>query len=180
MNKSKLTYLLPVPLFSAIICVASAISIPTPIPFTLQTLGIFLALLILGSGRGFAATLLYIAIGAVGLPVFSGFSGGLGHIAGISGGFILGFIPLCLAYTALRLILGDGGIFKRWLIAALSLIPLYAFGILYHCVFFTDGAPGARLLTVALYNLPLILPDFIKAFVAALISARLKRFTKKR
>lgn len=66
-------------------------------PFTLQTFGICLCGYFLGAKNGLAAVIVYVLAGVCGIPVFSGFSGGIGHIAGLSGGFIIGFCPMALA-----------------------------------------------------------------------------------
>ena len=86
--------------FAAIISVLSQLSIPMPagVPMTLQTLIIPIAGIVLGKKRGTYATLLYLLIGAVGIPVFSGFSGGIGVLLGMTGGFLISF-PV-LAFTA--------------------------------------------------------------------------------
>ena len=86
--------------FAAIISVLSQLSIPMPagVPMTLQTLIIPIAGIILGKRRGTYATLLYLMIGAIGIPVFSGFSGGIGVLLGITGGFLVSF-PV-LSFTA--------------------------------------------------------------------------------
>ena len=69
--------LVMVGLFAALIAVCAWITVPGTIPFTLQTMGVFLAVGLLGGKRGTAAVLVYILLGAVGMPVFSGFSGGV-------------------------------------------------------------------------------------------------------
>ncbi len=84
-------------MFAAIMAVCSWISIPAPVPFTLQTMAVFLAVGLLGGKRGTIAVAIYILLGAVGLPVFAGFSGGLGTLLGLTGGYIFGF----LAYVGL-------------------------------------------------------------------------------
>ena len=65
-------------IFAALIAICSWISVPTAIPFTLQTLGVFLAVGLLGGRRGTLAVLVYLLLGLVGLPVFAGFHGGPG------------------------------------------------------------------------------------------------------
>lgn len=81
-------------LFAAIIGILAQVTIPLPlIPITGQTLAIGLAATILGSRHGTIATLLYIAMGAVGIPIFAQMTGGLGILFGPTGGFIVGFIP---------------------------------------------------------------------------------------
>lgn len=84
-------------LFAALICVAAPFSIPVgPIPISLATFAIYLTGAILGGKRGVIATFVYIMIGAVGLPVFSGFRSGFGALFGPTGGYIIGYIPLVL------------------------------------------------------------------------------------
>ena len=78
---------------SAVIAVCAWITIPLAVPFTLQIFGVFMALRLLGGKKGTLSILVYIALGAVGLPVFSGFQGGIGVLAGPTGGDIAG-VPL--------------------------------------------------------------------------------------
>ena len=81
-------------MFTAIICAISQLpGIPMPggVPMTLQTLIIPLAGVILGPLDGMVAALIYVLLGAAGVPVFSGFSGGIGVIMGATGGFIISF-----------------------------------------------------------------------------------------
>lgn len=87
-------------LFTALICVLGQFSIPLPggVPMTLQTLIIPLAGVVLGAFGGTMATIIYLLLGAVGVPVFAGWSGGIGVLVGMTGGFLVSF-PL-LALTA--------------------------------------------------------------------------------
>lgn len=80
-------------IFTALIIICSQISIPMPagVPMTLQTLIIPLAGMILGPVDGTIATIVYLLLGAVGLPVFAGFKGGIGALVGMTGGFLLSF-----------------------------------------------------------------------------------------
>jgi biotin transport system substrate-specific component len=90
-------------LFSAVISVLAQIGIPVGnVPFTLQTFGILLAGIILGAKKGTLAVLVYIMLGAVGIPVFTGFQGGIGRIFSHTGGFILSFpiMALCAGLSA--------------------------------------------------------------------------------
>lgn len=95
-NKKKILQMAMVALCTAITVVLSQISIPLPtgVPVTLQTLALALCGYLLGAKIGLLSTGLYIAMGAVGLPVFSGFSGGLQVLFGIRGGFVWGFLLL--------------------------------------------------------------------------------------
>ena len=83
-------------IFTALMAVCSWISIPTAIPFTLQTMAVFLAVGLLGGKRGTLAVTAYVLLGAVGAPVFANFSGGIGILLGQTGGYILGFIGSAL------------------------------------------------------------------------------------
>ena len=85
-------------MFAAVIAVLAQIAIPMPsgVPITLQTFPIALTGAVLGARLGTAATGIYILLGAVGVPVFSNFTGGLAIIAGKTGGFIWGFLFLAL------------------------------------------------------------------------------------
>ena len=82
---------------TAVLCILGPLTIPIgPVPISLATLGILLAVYILGPMQGAGAVLLYIFMGAIGLPVFSGFQGGFAKIAGPTGGYILGYFFLAL------------------------------------------------------------------------------------
>ena len=73
-------------LFAVVIAICSWISIPTVVPFTLQTFAVFLAVAVLGGKRGTLSVIVYVLLGAVGLPVFSGFKGGIGVLLNTTGG----------------------------------------------------------------------------------------------
>lgn len=80
--------------FAAIIAVCAilpAITVAGPVPITLQTFGVLLTGAVLGARRGLLAVLLYLAVGAAGLPVFSGGAGGLAVFAGPTAGYLIGF-----------------------------------------------------------------------------------------
>ena len=76
MRNSKLTDMILIGLFAALIAVCAQIQIPAAVPFTLQTFAIFLAVGLLGGKRGTVSVVIYILLGMVGLPVFAGFKGG--------------------------------------------------------------------------------------------------------
>lgn len=178
MKRGALYSLILTALFVAMICVCSWIQIPFAIPFTLQTFAIYLALLTLGGARGLLSVILYIAIGAVGLPVFSGFTGGAGALLQPSGGFIIGFIFMALIYLLGEKLLPSKPIFKLVLLIVGTLF-CYSFGILFFVAFHTDGAfstsfPSALSVCV----LPFIIPDAIKLTAAFFISKRIRRLSE--
>ena len=79
-------------LFAVIMAICAWISIPTVIPFTLQTFAVFLAVGVLGGKRGTAAICVYLLLGIIGIPVFSGGRAGIGVILGTAGGYMIGWI----------------------------------------------------------------------------------------
>ena len=85
-TKTKTYDLAYIAIFAVLIAICSWISIPMTVPFTLQTFGVFMAVGVLGGKRGSLAVLVYILLGAIGVPVFAGFSGGLGILLNNTGG----------------------------------------------------------------------------------------------
>jgi biotin transport system substrate-specific component len=93
---SKLTSAIMACLFAALISIGAYIAIPipgTPVPIVLQNMFIILAGFILGPWWGLASVIFYLVLGAAGMPVFSGGTGGLVKLAGPTGGYLFGFIP---------------------------------------------------------------------------------------
>ncbi len=94
MKQSNLHYLVITALFTAFIAIFSQIIIPLPlVPITGQTLAIGIVATILGRKYGTLSVVIYLFVGAVGVPVFAGMSGGIGKLLGPTGGFLIGFIP---------------------------------------------------------------------------------------
>ena len=88
-------------LMAAVTAAAAQIAIPLqPVPFTLQVLAVILCGLLLGSRVGALAQAIYVLVGAVGVPVFSNFTGGLGHVLGPTGGYLISY-PLAAAVAGL-------------------------------------------------------------------------------
>ena len=106
-------------LMAALIALCAWISVPLgPVPFTMQTFGIFAALGLLGGRRGTLAFLIYLLLGIVGLPVFSGFSAGAGVLFGATGGYLLGYLAAALLFWFLTVYTGGSG---ETLLGALTL-----------------------------------------------------------
>ena len=103
-NREKITNIVMVGVFAAVLAVLSQISFPLPsgIPVTLQTFAVALCGYALGCKRGTLAVLVYIVLGAVGLPVFANFSGGFGSLVGLAGGYIYGFLPSAVSAQKCR------------------------------------------------------------------------------
>lgn len=177
-RKLKTLDMVYIALFACLMAICSWISIPGQIPFTLQTMGVFLAIGLLGGKRGTLAVLVYILMGAVGLPVFSGFTGGIGRLLGMTGGYIVGFLASALVMWAMEALLGK----KKWVLAvsmAVGLLVCYAFGTAWFIVVYT-GSKGAITLgaVLGMCVIPYIIPDAVKIVVALLLTGILKRFVK--
>lgn len=177
-KKFKATDIAYIGIFSAIIALFSWVSIPTTVPFTLQTLAIFLSLTLLGGRNGFYSVLVYIALGAAGIPVFSGFKGGLGVLAGNTGGYILGFILLGAVYWIMTSVFGEK-LHIQIIALVLGLIICYAFGTAWFMYLYIKANGAVTLMTVLGWCVfPFILPDAIKMAVAILLAKRLRKYIK--
>ena len=177
-KKIKTLDLVYIAIGATLITVCSWISIPMTVPFTLQTFAVFAVLLVLGGKRGTIATLVYVLMGTIGLPVFSGFSGGLGKILGNTGGYIVGFILMGLIYAAAIRFFGE----KIYVeIAALltGLVVCYAFGTAWFMYVYMKDTGTVGLMTVLSWCVfPFIIPDLVKMAVAFTISRRVRTVIK--
>lgn len=164
-----------VALMTAILAVCGWITIPLPepmVPFTLQTFGVFLCLLILGGRDGTLAIAAYLLLGAVGAPVFSSFRGGLGVLLGSTGGYLTGFLAMGLLYWALTA-RGEGGAKRKLLACVLGLLLCYAFGTAWFVAVYLQGGKAVSVLSALLLCVvPYLLPDLLKLTLAAVIAKR--------
>lgn len=155
-------------LLTAVLCVCAWISLPLPgIPVTMQTFGVVLALLLLGGKWGTAAIGLYLALGLVGLPVFSGFQSGAAALAGPAGGFLWGFLATGLVYWLVR---------RPVPALILGLAACYACGAGWYWLVWLEGQ-GSVLPVLAQWVLPYAVPDGIKLLLAWQVAGRLRRFS---
>lgn len=162
-------------LFAALIAVCAWISIPATVPFTLQTFAIFAALGLLGGKRGTVAVAVYLLLGAIGVPVFAGFQGGIGALLGTTGGYLLGFLLTALIVWGMEARFGSKtGVFL--LSAVLGMLVYYAFGTAWYLVVYAR-TKGAISLATALgwCVVPFLIPDAVKIALAVLLRGRLKR-----
>ena len=162
---------------AVLIAVCSWISVPAPVPFTLQTFAVFSVLLLLGGRRGTAAVLVYLLLGAAGLPVFSGFRGGLGALLGATGGYLLGFLLTGLVYRLFERF--TGRVWLRVLALVLGLALCYAFGTLWFVqVYARQTGPISVAAALGWCVFPFLLPDGVKLALALLLSRRLRPLLK--
>lgn len=165
-------------LCAAVMAVCSWISIPAAVPFTMQTFGVFLAVGLLGGRNGTLAVLVYILLGAAGLPVFSGFSGGIGHLFGATGGYIIGFVFSALVMWLAEALFGKS---NKLLIASMvaGLLVCYAFGTAWFMVVYARDSGSIGLITALSWCVfPYIIPDALKILLAAVLTRRLRPLIK--
>jgi biotin transport system substrate-specific component len=166
-------------LFAVLMAVCAWVTIPIPgtlISFTLQTFAIFTALLTLGGRRGTYAVLVYLLLGLVGLPVFSGFQGGPGVLLGATGGYLIGFIGTALVYWLLTAKL-RASLPMSIAACVVGLAVCYAFGTVWFLKVYTSG-PMDLATALSWCVTPFIIPDLCKLALAVLLSSRVKKFLK--
>lgn len=164
-------------LFAALLALSAWLSIPAgEIAFTLQTFGVALTLSLLGGKWGSLSILVYLLLGAVGLPVFSGFQGGIGTLLNVTGGYIFGFLVWSLLYWLITALTPDKPLFPL-LAQVVGLLACYAFGSIWFCWLYLQRGSAVSIGFVLLKCvLPYLLPDAIKLGLAFLLARRLKRF----
>ena len=178
-NHAKILEMAYIAMFAVIITVCAWITIPLPgVPFTLQTFSIFCAALVLGGKKSLISVIVYILLGAVGLPVFSSFNSGVGALLGVTGGYIIGFIFIPITYWLATSLFG-----KNTLVSVISLIVglaiCYAFGTVWF-VYMYSRANGAIGVFTALSKcvFPFIIPDLVKLAVALAVSKAVAKYAK--
>ncbi|MDY4692833.1 MAG: biotin transporter BioY [Blautia sp.] len=162
--------------FAVIMAICSWISIPAQVPFTLQTFGVFVAVGVLGGKRGTLAVLVYILLGALGIPVFAGFQGGMGILLGTTGGYIVGFLFSALVMWGFERLLGKKPVMQILSMLA-GLIVCYAIGTIWFMIVYTRSSGAVGLATVLGWCVvPFIIPDLIKIGLAYVLSGKVRKY----
>lgn len=161
----------------SLMCICALISLPLGhISMSLQLFAIYFALYYLGPLYGTLSVVVYLLLGAIGLPVFSSFGGGISAFVGPSGGFLFGFLALALVYSLSLSLLSNtwGG---KIIATVLSLLALYLFGSVYYSMVYLGGLDsiGASLLATVL---PFVLPDIAKIALAFFLAGRITLLKK--
>ena len=163
---------------AALIAVCSWISIPTTVPFTMQTFAVFFVLSALGGKRGTISVIVYVLLGLVGAPVFANFTSGIGILLGNTGGYILGFILMGFAYWLITGLFGK----KLWveiLAMVIGLVVCYTFGTVWFMIIYAQANESVGLVTVLSWCvIPFIIPDLIKLGLAVTLAKRLSPVLK--
>ena len=157
---------------AALLAISAWLSIPMPqVSFTMQSFAVFFALGLLGGRRGCISIFIYLLMGTVGLPVFSGFRGGLGVILGVTGGYIWGFLAAGLLYWAATALFGQH--FRvRVCAMILGMVLCYTCGTVWYLQVY--GGNFWAVLSVCV--VPYLIPDGVKIALAISLAERLKRF----
>ena len=132
---------------------------------SLQTLGLFLTLGLLGGRLGVVTVAVYLSLGAMGAPVFTGLQGGFGALLGPTGGYLWGFFAAALLWWALE------GRLPRTVTMGLSLLVCYLCGTVWYAWLTATGLWAAVLVCV----LPFVAGDAVKMGFAGLITSGLKK-----
>lgn len=169
MKKTKIKKLALTAVFSAVIAASSWISIATPfgVNLTLQMFAVSLAGFCLGAQNAVAATLVYIVMGAIGMPVFSSFTGGFGVLFGASGGFLWGFLAVALFCGISKSVKTK---VLKVLLPLAAIIVCHLAGIIQYSVV-TGNTIWVALITA---SLPFLAKDFIFVFVSSAVSKKIK------
>ncbi|MBR3289966.1 MAG: biotin transporter BioY [Clostridia bacterium] len=161
-------------IMAALICVCSWLTVPSVVPFTMQTFAVFCAVLLLGGKDGLYAVLLYLIMGAIGLPVFSGFSGGVGYMLGPTGGYMVGFVLTALLYWLCEPLCKKRR-FLRYPVLAAGLLLCYAAGTLWFVTVMSAperGGDYTYLSALGVCVVPYLLPDAAKLLLAGFLCDR--------
>ncbi|MBE6707977.1 MAG: biotin transporter BioY [Ruminococcaceae bacterium] len=162
-NKKRLLDVSMIGISAAVLCVVSPIAIPVgDVALSLATLVILVSAGVIGAWKSTAAVLVYLVLGGVGLPVFSGFTGGAGRLLGPTGGFLFG-------YLLLSLVSGLGR--SRIVTMILGNALLYVCGTVWYTVY----ADVPVITAAGACVLPYILPDALKIVAATAAVRRIKK-----
>ncbi len=171
-NTFKTKYLILTGLFAALTAIGAYIYIPlpiSPVPITLQMFFTFMAGGLLGKKYGFFSQLIYILIGAIGLPVFAGGTGGFGILFGPTGGYVLGF--LAAGYIAG---FSKDTFISKLLYMLLALIVIYLLGTTR--LMMVMQVDFIKALTIGVT--PFIIGDLMKVALAAYLSVKLSNYIR--
>lgn len=170
-KKFSITQIAVIGVMTAVICILAPFSLPIgPVPISFTNLAIYIALYVLGMKRGTISYLIYLLIGLVGVPVFSGFTGGPQKLFGPTGGYLIGFIPMAVIAGIVI-----DKCMKKWYFCLLAMIAgtwvCYLFGTAW-LVFQANMTFKAAL---AAGVIPFIIEDLIKMVLALLIGPQIHK-----
>lgn len=175
---NKIHHMTGIALMSAVICLLGPIVIPIGIvPISFAGIGIYLSLFLLGRKRGAVAVLIYLFLGFMGLPVFSGFTAGPGRLLGPTGGYLMAYffsVLICGKIMELNKVKVLSGIKQKIVYFGILLLGntiLYILGTLWLCLFSNLNWKTA----VAVGVIPFLLPDAIKSLLVISLGVKLRK-----
>lgn len=175
-SRTKTYDIVYIAVFAVIMAICSWISVPAAVPFTLQTFGVFIAVGVLGGKRGTLSVLVFILLGAVGIPVFANFSGGIGVLAGPTGGYIIGFLFSALIMWAMEKLPGRKSVMQI-ISMIVGLIVCYAFGTVWFMIVYgRNEGPVGLATALGWCVIPFVIPDIIKIVLAYGLSRKLRKY----
>jgi len=174
-------------LLTTLLAVCAWIYIPTTIPFTMQTFAVFLAMLVLGGKKGTVVIFIYLLLGLIGVPVFSGGTAGPAILFGPTGGYMTGWIflgPIC--HWGEQITKKSAQKQKRaqekyiQVLALLTgLVICYTFGTLWFINIYTaEGTVASAWTALSICVFPFIIPDLVKLALAFTVSKRIKKYIR--
>ena len=174
-KNSSIQKIIYVALFAVFIAICAWISIPFIIPFTMQTFAVFLAFYVLGGKLGTISVLVYLTLGAIGIPVYSGFSCGVSVLFGMNGGYMLGWILAGGAVSLCDATSSESRALKV-LSSALGLVLCYAVGTAWFMIVYASTTGEIGLVSaISWCVLPFVIPDAVKLTLAYVLSNRLRK-----
>lgn len=176
-TSSKIKIMTTVSLSAAIICILGPLSITipiSPVPIAICIFGIYISAYALGSKLGTLAVSLYLLIGLIGIPVFSGFSGGPGKLLGPTGGYLIGYIPLVFI-SGLFIEKFENKIYMHVIGIIIGLIICYALGT----VWLAYQANLTFLSALSAGVIPFIPADIVKIILAVIVGVPLRKALKR-
>ena len=150
----------------------SWISIPAPVPFSLQSFGAVMLCLLLGKKQALFSIATYILLGIAGLPVFAGFRNGAAVITGPTGGYIPGFLflPFIIGRNSVK---QDKKKLTTFLLICLGMLAVYTTGTMWYALVFSESRNGL-LPILSLCVFPYIIPDIVKIILAMSCAEKLR------
>ena len=161
-------------MFSVLLMLGAWIAVPSVPPFTLQTLVLFCMVCLLDGKTMFGAVAVYIALGAVGLPVFAGFQGGVGVFVSATGGYLVGFLLM----AGLRWLWPSHRFRHSLIVMSIGILLSYFCAVVWYAALFTGLTAHGFWAAMLTCVVPFVLPDAAKAVAAVWLSRRLSRFMK--
>ena len=167
-------------IFTALICVGAFISIPMyPVPITLQNFFVFMAGLLLSPTEAILSVLVYILLGLIGLPIFSGFTGGVQSVFKPTFGFLIAF---AIGSALISKMVGESTNRKRIFISLIvAEILFYAIGLPYMVLvlkYYIGSTPESLMAVLSMGLIPFLPGDILKMIIATIITPKIKNGLK--